>query len=160
MTSKADYALIRQSVLGSALNDEQCDTLADLMQVHVLNDGDVLVAEGERNDELHLLVGGQLAVESRWQGAAVVLYKLNVGEFAGTRAFVDHTERRATLRAIGPTTVYGLDPKSFESLLDTEPRIVYEVMRAIFRMTHANLMRMNTESEELKNYFLKRHGRY
>jgi CRP/FNR family transcriptional regulator, cyclic AMP receptor protein len=37
---------------------------------------------------------------------------------------------------------------------------VFKVMRAIFRITHSNLMRMNLESAEMRNYLLKSGGRY
>jgi hypothetical protein len=53
-----------------------------------------------------------------------------------------------------------MEPAAFETLLDKHPRIVYKVMRALFRITHANLMRMNLESQELANYISKSHGRY
>jgi hypothetical protein len=33
-------------------------------------------------------------------------------------------------------------------------------MRALFRITHVNLMRMNSEARELANYVFKRGGRY
>jgi CRP-like cAMP-binding protein len=82
------------------------------------------------------------------------------GECAGTRAFVDRTPRKATLRSIGNTTVYTLTPDAFESLLDSRPRLVYKVMRSLFRVTHSNLMRMNQETEQLSNYINKTQGRY
>jgi len=82
------------------------------------------------------------------------------GECAGTRAFVDRTPRKATLRSIGNTTVYTLTPDAFESLLDSQPRLVYKVMRSLFRVTHTNLMRMNQETEQLSNYINKTQGRY
>jgi len=82
------------------------------------------------------------------------------GECAGTRAFVEQSPRRATLRAAGETTVYTLTPQDFESLLDTHPRVAFKVMRALFRVTHANLARMNQETQELTNYISKTHGRY
>ena len=80
---------------------------------------------------------------------------MKVGECAGTRAFVDRAPRRATLTAVGNTTVYTLSPEDFESLLETQPRIVYKVMRGLFRTTHANLMRMN-----VSNCINKTGGRY
>ena len=82
------------------------------------------------------------------------------GECAGTRAFVDRVPRKATLRALDNATVYTLTPDAFESLLDLHPRLVYKVMRALFRVTHANLSRMNQESQELNNYIHKTQGRY
>ncbi len=33
-------------------------------------------------------------------------------------------------------------------------------MRALFRITHANLVRVNSETSELRNYLLKTGGRY
>jgi len=60
----------------------------------------------------------------------------------------------------GSTTVYTMTPKDFESLLETHPKIVYKVMRGLFRLTHTNLMRMNVETKELSNYIHKSGGRY
>jgi CRP/FNR family cyclic AMP-dependent transcriptional regulator len=85
---------------------------------------------------------------------------MKVGECAGTRAFVDRAPRRATLKAVGDTTVYTLTPETFETLLDSNPRIVYKVMRGLFRITHMNLMRMNVETQQLSNYINKTGGRY
>ena len=53
-----------------------------------------------------------------------------------------------------------LEPDDFEALIDSHPRLVYKVMRAIFRITHSNLMRMNLESAEMRNYLMKSGGRY
>lgn len=85
---------------------------------------------------------------------------MSPGEVAGTRAFVDRTPRKATLRAKGEATVYTLEPETFESLLEEQPRIVYKVMRGLFRITHSNLLRMNQEKEQLSNYINKSGGRY
>jgi hypothetical protein len=53
-----------------------------------------------------------------------------------------------------------LEPEDFDALVETHPRLVYKVMRALFRITHANLMRVNLEGSELRNYLLKSGGRY
>ena len=74
--------------------------------------------------------------------------------------FPDADPCGSALRAVGPATVYSMKPDAFESLLDKHPHIVYGVMRALFRITHANLMRMNQESQELVNYVSKVRGRY
>ena len=82
------------------------------------------------------------------------------GECAGTRAFIDGTPRKATLHSVGPSTVYTLAPETFDNLVESQPRLIYKVMRALFRTAHANLMRKNLESEELSHYITKTHGRY
>ena len=53
-----------------------------------------------------------------------------------------------------------MTPEDFETLLDVHPRVAFRVMQALFRVTHANLSRMNQESKELANYINKTNGRY
>ena len=45
-------------------------------------------------------------------------------------------------------------------MLDTHPRIVYRVMRSIFRVVHTILHRMGAQQSELTNYIYKLHGKY
>lgn len=160
MTMNADPRVIRQSVLGTEMSDEECRTLAGIMQVLDVEDGTTLANEGDVNNHLHLLAEGRIRAESRLEGMLEVLYEMRIGEVAGTRAFVDGTPRRTSLRAFGQATVYALAPAELEALVESHPRLAYKAMRAIFRMTYINLTRVDEESEQLKNYFFKAHGRY
>ena len=155
-----DPNLIRNSSLGDELDKTDCEAVAKVMGVRHVQDGELLVSEGGADSTLFVLADGKLQVLSNVEGKEAVVYTMSQGECAGTRSFVDRAPRRATLRAVGNAVVYTLDPKKFESMLDEHPRIVYKVMRALFRITHANLMRMNVESRELANYITKTHGRY
>ena len=160
MSEKPDYKTVCQSSLGVELQEDECRILADVMGARHLEDGEPLVKEGEADNTLFVLIEGKLAVIGTVLGQELVVYTMKPGECAGTRAFVDRTPRKATLRAVGKTTVYSLKPDDFEALLDAHPRIVYKIMRALFRITHTNLMRMNLESQELVNYVSKVRGRY
>ncbi len=161
MSEQPDYRVIRESPLGQELSEEECRTLAHVMSIRQLKDGDVLVHEGEANTSMHIVTGGKLAVTTTTEaGETVTLYVLKTGEFAGTRAFVDRTPRKATLRAVGESEVYVLDPEPFEALLGEHPHLVFGVMRAIFRTVHNTLMRIDMENAQLLNYINKQHGRY
>ena len=148
------------STLGQELEKGDCDILATVMGVRHLEDDETLVNEGDDDNTLFILTEGKLAVIGNIEGNEMVVYTMKTGETAGTRAFIDRAPRRATLRAAGKATIYTLEPDAFESLLDNHPRIVYKVMRALFRLTHSNLMRMNLESQQLSNYINKTGGRY
>ncbi|MDT8384855.1 MAG: cyclic nucleotide-binding domain-containing protein [Gammaproteobacteria bacterium] len=160
MTQQAKCEAIVDSSLGQELEKDECQVLTTVMKVRSLKDGEVLVKEGESDNHLFILTRGKLIVSSEIDGKPVPVYSMKVGECAGTRAFVDLAPRRATLTAEGDTTVYTLDPADFEGLLASHPRIVYKVMRGLFRLTHTNLMRMNVETQELSNYIHKSGGRY
>jgi len=151
---------VRNSTLGAELYEDEARVLAGIMGVQRLSDGQLLVSEGGKEHTLFVLAEGRLAVISNTDGKEVVVYTMTEGECAGTRAFVDRTPRKATLRALGDAVVYTLTPEAFETLLDNHPQIVYKVMRALFRVTHSNLMRMNQESQELAKYITKTGGRY
>lgn len=151
MSKQVTCDAIKGSTLGSELSGDECQVLADVMSARELVDGEVLVTHGQADTTLFLLVSGGLAVidDNR------IMYKMKLGEIAGTRAFVDRVPRKATLQAIGDTVVYCLQPDDFEALVETQPRVVYKVMRALFCITHTNLMRMNVESSHLTNYITR-----
>ncbi len=160
MSEKADYKTLCKTTVGEELSEDECQVLAGIMGVRRMQNNEMLVKENEKDDTLFILTEGKLAVVGNVLGNEIVVYTMKVGECAGTRAFVDRTPRKATLRSVGECTVYTLEPEHFESLLTSHPVIVYKVMRALFRITHTNLMRMNQESQELANYVTKTRGRY
>jgi CRP/FNR family cyclic AMP-dependent transcriptional regulator len=161
MSEVADYKVVRNSTVGTELTEAKAKLLAAKLGVRRLKDGELLVKEGEADQTLFILAAGRLTVTSKdADGTEQVVYTMKEGECAGTRAFVEQSPRRATLRAVGDSTVYTLTPADFESLLDAEPRLAFLVMRALFRVTHANLSRMNQETRQLANYINKTQGRY
>jgi CRP-like cAMP-binding protein len=160
MSQKPECEAIVDSSLGQELEKDECQVMSTVMGVRELKDGEVLVREGDDDNTLFILIKGKLIVSSNIDNKDVPVYNMKVGECAGTRAFVDLAPRKATLTAAGDTTVYTLTPTDFEGLLETHPRIVYKVMRGLFRLTHRNLMRMNVETQELSKYIHKSGGRY
>ena len=161
MSKHADYKLIGRSSVCAEITEDEAKTLAAIMGVRQLKDGELLVSEGDADQSLYILASGKLGVISASaDGKEKLVHTMTAGECAGTRAFVDRTPRKATLRAIGNATVYSLTPEAFDAVVDAHPRLAYKVMRALFRVTHANLMRMNQESQQLSNYIHKTQGRY
>ncbi len=160
MNQNEKMAALRHSLLGAELDPGEVQVLAERMGVVALHDGEMLVTEGERRRTLFLLAQGALCVGRSGTDCEEKLYQMRIGECAGTRAFIDGTPRKVSLRAIGEVQALSLEPEDFESLVETHPWLVYKVMRAFFRITHANLMHVNFQSDELRNYLLKSGGRY
>ena len=160
MSTQADFERLCNTSIGKELTVAESRILSSVMGVKVLKDGELLSQEGGMASTLYILIDGKLDVISDNEGKSSVVYTMSEGECAGTRAFVDHSPRKATLRSHGDASVYTLEPDAFESLLDDNPRIIYKVMCALFRNTHTNLMRMNQETQQLTNYINKSGGRY
>ena len=144
--------LLARSSLCVELNDAEREVLADLVGIEVLENGQTLISEGESRRTLFILASGRLDVCKTVGPSEETVYQMREGEVAGTRAFVDGSSRKAALRACEPSEVLTLEPNDLESLVETHPRIVYKIMRGMFRITHGNLMRMNLENAEFRNY--------
>jgi CRP/FNR family transcriptional regulator, cyclic AMP receptor protein len=149
------------SVLGKDLTGEECTLFMGLGTVRQLADGDLLIKEGEIDNSLHIVIDGNLAVTRQAAGGDwITLHVLRRGELAGELGFIDGLEHSASLRAMGPTSVFSLTREKFDPLLESNPGLVFSVMRAIIRGVHKTLRRMNLQQVELNNYITHQHGRY
>jgi CRP/FNR family transcriptional regulator, cyclic AMP receptor protein len=162
MADISKLQLVRDSALAAELTAEQSAVLAELVTVRDLAEGEILVDEGESDDHVHVVVSGALAVAKQMEAGQrwINLNVLTKGDLAGELGFMDGRPHYAALRATVPTRIFSLRREKLESLLGSEPLIVYRVMRAIFRVVHGILHRMALQATELTNYIYKQHGRY
>lgn len=155
------FRKLRQTALGAELSDEQARVLADLGSVSELAEGEFLIEEGTTDDSLYVLLDGRLeVVKKAGMGEAVTLHILRPGDITGELSFVDRQPHTLGLRALYTCHVFRLERDRFETLITREPKLVFEVMRAIMRSAHAILHRMNLQHMELTNYVYRQHGHY
>jgi CRP-like cAMP-binding protein len=161
MTAAAILEGLSTSKLAVELNDEERRILAGAMTLRDLKQGEVLVQEGSADDHLYVVASGLLGVV-RGAGSddEVTLNTIRPGNMVGELSFLDGASRYASLVALGDTRVLGLSRADLEGLLDTRPKVVYHVMRAIVRVVHEIQRRMSMQTTELTNYLYKTHGRY
>jgi CRP/FNR family cyclic AMP-dependent transcriptional regulator len=161
MTEIDDFACMRQSPLSEGLTDDQLRALLSVTSCRRLKDQEVLIEEGQIDNTLHVVTEGALAVtKDLGQGDYATIHVLRTGDMAGELGFVDGYPHSATLRSLGQTQVCSFRREPFEELLEQEPRMVYQVMRNIVRVTHDILRRMNAQHVELTKYVTRSHGRY
>jgi CRP-like cAMP-binding protein len=161
MTDQAIVDAVRHSRLATELSEAQMRTLADSLVLRDLQPDEVLVKEGKSDNHLYVIVNGAIGVvRNAGTTERVTLLTLTTGDLVGELSFIDGTPHYASLVAIGPTRVFGLEREKLESLLLVHPEIVYRVMRAIVRTVHEIQRRISMQSQELTNYIYKQHGKY
>ncbi len=161
MTDQALVMALQHSHLGRELSPEQMQTLADHLAFRDLQSDEVLVPEGTSDNHLYVIVRGALGViKNAGTAETLTLFALNQGDLVGELSFIDQTPHYASLIAIGPTRVFGLEREKLEALLPQHPELVYRVMRAIIRTVHQIQRRLSMQSVELTNYIYKQHGKY
>jgi CRP/FNR family cyclic AMP-dependent transcriptional regulator len=161
MTIQDRYDALRHSKLAAELSEEECRVLSNLVTLRDLQDGEILVKEGESDNHLYTIINGTIGVvRNAGSPEATRLVSIGAGDFADELGFMDGTVHYASLVASGATRVLGIERERLESLLATHPHIVYKVMRAIVRAVHQIQRQLSMQSVELTNYIYKLHGRY
>jgi CRP/FNR family transcriptional regulator, cyclic AMP receptor protein len=161
MSEAAILEGLSKSKLAVELNDEERRVLAAAMTLRDLQHGEVLIREGSADDHLYVVASGVLGVV---KGAGleeeVTINAIRPGDVVGELSFLDGATRYASLVALSDTRVLGLSRDALEGLLETRPKVVYHVMRAIVRVVHEIQRRLSMQTAELTNYLYKTHGRY
>ncbi|ADE12932.1 Crp/Fnr family transcriptional regulator [Sideroxydans lithotrophicus] len=155
---------LHNSTLTEELRDAEIESLARIIEVKDYKAGDVLVQPG--NDRLKnaliILASGEVEATANVGGEQAILHLLQPGDLAGIITFVGGNVAQISATTIAKTDskVLVLERSKFESLLNTQPAIVYYVMRGIVRHTHGIVRRMNMQSVEMTNYIHQTGGRY
>ena len=92
--------------------------------------------EGTSDNHLYVVVRAPRRRQERRDRQPLTVSTLAAGDLVGELGFIDGTSHYASLVAIGPTRVLGLEREKLESLLRAHPEVVYHVMRAIVRTVH------------------------
>ena len=152
---------IRESPLGLDLSDPQCRALAEVAGAICLDTGAMLLEEGHADETLYVVSSGSLeVVKPTGGGDTVTLQLLHAGDMAGILGFIDGVPHSAAIRALTQCELIELDRSDLEALLERDPQLAYQVMRAVVRAAHRILGRMNTQFVEMSNYISHQHGRY
>ncbi len=159
---------LHNSTLTEELRDSEIEALARIITVREYKAGEVIVHAGESNytnemrDTLLILGSGEVEATAVTGGEQLTLHLLQPGDLAGIIGFVggNVAQVSASVIAKSDSKVLLLDRVRFEALLNSQPAIVYYVMRGIVRHVHGIVRRMNMQSVEMSNYLYRAHGRY
>lgn len=164
VTNELVINALRNSTLTEELRDSEIDLLASLITVRDYKAGDYILKPGDTalKDSLLILGSGDVEATANTGGEEMTLHLLQTGDLAGIIGFVGGNVMQISATTVAKTDskVLVLERSRFESLLNSQPAIVYYVMRGIVRYVHGIVRRMNTQSVEMSNYIHRTHGRY
>ena len=160
MSADSNLDMVRNSPFGSELTGKQCEELAAIINVRNLAGGEFLIREGKVDHSLYVTVAGELAVTKSTGAGEEQLHVLAPGSLAGAMGFLDGQEHSASLKAISDAKVFSIERSNFETLIEKNPMVVYQVMKTIVRDIHSIVKKMNTSHVEFTNYISRQHGRY
>ena len=125
--SKADA--LGRAPLFEGLSRRDLEALAKMTEDLDVEAGKVLCREGETAREFFVIVEGEVEVTKDGES----IRTLGPGDFFGEVALVEHVSRTATVTARTPLRFFVLTSQAFLGLLDRQPDVERQVLRALAR---------------------------
>ncbi len=152
---------VQASRLADGLSPAQISTLTGLLTLQACEPGEVLSAEGHADSRLFAIVDGSLSIiKSLGSMDETLLVTLSSRDLVHELGFLDGAPRHASLVAATAARVLVLERERLESLIDSDPRLLYDLMCTIVRSVHRVQTTLAVQANELTNYIVKQHGRY
>lgn len=122
--------LLKNSVILSALGDEQLADLSRHVEVRRFALDQVIMREGDPGDGAYVVSSGAVAITTQRQGgqSAAALAMLGRGQVFGEMALLDQQPRSATATAAAETTCLFLPTPVFNDLLQRNPTIALALL--------------------------------
>jgi len=119
---------LRRIPLFAALAPADLQRVAEIAQEHTHPDGDIIGAEGELGEEMHILLDGTVRVV-RADGETIA--RRGAGEVVGEMSVITRAPHVATLIAEGDVRTLHIGYREFEAMVHERPDIALAIMRAL-----------------------------
>ena len=118
---------LRSVPLFSGLGSREIERLGQLVDEVEVPAGHVLMRQGDRGNEMFVLVSGKVSVER----AGRALGERGAGSVLGEIALLAEMPRTATVIAIEPSRMFVVGHREFHSLMDQMPSVRTSVLEVL-----------------------------
>ena len=110
-----------QTHLAPGVPATELKDLVETAEIQRFKAGDVIFAQGDRGDHMHLIRSGSCTVSMRVGGRDVVLSYVPSGNYIGEMALLSDTPRSATVKAAHNTETVCIKGDAFKRVLERNP---------------------------------------
>jgi CRP-like cAMP-binding protein len=130
--AETDSALpidLRAVPLFSSLSDDNLTSLARSVRKRHAQLGDVLCREGERGDEMYVILSGAVTLHKQADGRPTELGRLESGAHFGEMALIGEAPRSATIVAVTDVDFLAIDRDTLMSVISAFPSVALQILR-------------------------------
>ena len=127
LRSKAKNDLLKSVPLFEHCSRRDLGKIAAITGEVAVEDGKVLITEGDRGREFFVIISGEVEVRRRGRKVAA----LGPGTYFGEIALLSQRPRTATVTAVTPLRVLVIADQAFVDLLDEIPELWLKVARSL-----------------------------
>ncbi len=134
MATTVSTAVLKSVPLFASFPDEQLRMLVTAVTRRSAPRGSIIMAAGDPNDSLYLIISGRLKVMmGDADGKEVILSIIGPGEFFGEMGLIDDSPRSASVVTIEPCELLSLAKRDFKKCLAENFEMAMAVMRGLVR---------------------------
>lgn len=122
---------LRKVPLFADLVPADLERVAQLAEERGYTAGEVIAAEGELGEELHIVIEGTIRVVQGGEGTGRELARRTAGDMVGEMSIITQAPRIASLVADEAVRTIRLGHREFESMLRERPSVALAVMRVL-----------------------------
>ncbi|MFW6324777.1 MAG: HDOD domain-containing protein [Desulfovibrionales bacterium] len=128
------------------LSDDAVDQLRQTGRVRKLEPQGVLTTEATHDENLYLLMEGELEIVKEYEDADRVIGYIQPGEWVGEIAFLKKVPRLFSVRAVAPSAVLVLEHESFDRL---EEKLRVQLLHVLYTCAAQRINSIISIEEEL-----------
>lgn len=143
--------ILMNNTVFKGLNDEEINAVFDCLHKEVLEKGQIIIKEGQKNECLFLVLEGTLEVflpqksDNRERYSKVILNTLTPGTCFGEYSLLDHGPASASVITKEQSTLYKMTRMNFEKLVQTSYRIEKIIFKNLLTMLIQRLRDIDTQ---------------
>ena len=126
---------------------QELESIAARAKINKYKPNQVIFAEGDHADTLHLIRNGSVSISRTMGGSEVVISYVAAGNYVGEMGLLGNTARSATVRATVPTETISLDAEAFGELLDRNPALRAEMEGVMRKRVSSNAQTQSTAED-------------
>src|SRR5574340_40106 len=148
-----DPKSLREYMFFSDLSDEELSAVSKIVKRKDFKLGETVFRDSEDGNSLYLIKRGEVkACKTAPDGELFTLTLMKDGDIFGEMSFLDGRPRSATIVAISDLETYVLEKNDFDTLVESNPRMVFKLLKNIIFIIHSIVRGMNSRYVEMVNY--------
>jgi serine/threonine protein phosphatase PrpC/CRP-like cAMP-binding protein len=130
----------------SRLSERELLRVMQVVEVRLYKDGDVVIREGDKGDELFIVLDGKVRIA---RGDQVITH-LGPGEHVGEMALIRSVPRSATVSAVGEAELVSIRRQDFFEILRKEHEVAVKMLWQFLGVLADRLDQTNNQLHEAK----------